>query len=218
MLVRIHVTCIHRQVAPKAAAVIGEDGIPKPTKGTTADEWVPRGKTAPKGKPKEVVLTKGEGDDVSGMDVDDEEEGGDQEEGEGNEEGGEEAEEEDEDEEEAEEEEPAPLALVSVMMHRNGCKLLLRLLAPERTGYATFTHLTIMTAPPPLYPPPPDGHLDRLNVLFLGVPQPCVALHTVGVFLWRWVATHPSLRVGVVRALLQPTALVCACLPLRMLP
>lgn len=33
-----------------------------------------------------------------------------------------------------EEEEAAPLALMSVMTHRNGCKLLLRLLAPDHTG------------------------------------------------------------------------------------
>lgn len=36
--------------------------------------------------------------------------------------------------EEKGEPEAAPLALVSVMTHRNGCKLLLRLLAPEHTG------------------------------------------------------------------------------------
>ncbi|CAM9779875.1 unnamed protein product [Laminaria digitata] len=132
---------VMRLVAPKAAAaVVGEDGIPKPTKGTTADEWVPRGNTTPKGNPAEAVPAQGGGDDgdgndVSGMDIvkDEEEEGGGQEEGEDDEEG-------EKEEEEEEEEEPAPLALVSVMMHRNGCKLLLRLLAPERTGYVLYLH------------------------------------------------------------------------------
>lgn len=114
------------QVAPKTADA---GGAPKPGKGTSAEEWVPRGNTAPKGKPQEEEgasgpAAGGDGDDggVAGMDVDEAEEDGAG--------GGKEGEAEGE-----EEEEEAPLALVSVMTHRNGCKLLLRLLAPDHTGY-----------------------------------------------------------------------------------
>lgn len=113
------------KVAPKDTTA---GGVPKPGKGTSAEEWVPRGNAAPKGNPEEGGTTApGKGDGVvSGMDVDGEEEEEEQE-------GGGEGEDEDEAEDE-EEPEPAPLALVSVMTHRNGCKLLLRLLAPDHTG------------------------------------------------------------------------------------
>lgn len=123
------------QVAPQKTAA---GGVIKPGKGTTADEWVPRGNTTPKesGNRAEGGPAASGGEDaggggvgVSGMDVDEEEGGG--EEGSG----GEEAEgEKDEEEAEEEEEEEPQLALVSVMTHRNGCKLLLRLLAPDHTG------------------------------------------------------------------------------------
>ncbi len=126
------------KVAPNTA---GAGGVPKPGKGTSAEEWVPRGNTAPnpinKGKPQEEPSSSGpaaggDGDDggVAGMDVDEAEEDG----AGGGKEGEAEGEEEDE-----EEEKEAPLALVSVMTHRNGCKLLLRLLAPEHTGYERTT-------------------------------------------------------------------------------
>lgn len=96
-------------------------GVPTPGKGTSAEEWVPRGNTAPKGNPLEGVSSvAGEGDDagVSGMEVDGEDE----------------QEKKEKEVEEKEVDEDAPLALVSVMTHRNGCKLLLRLLAPDHTG------------------------------------------------------------------------------------
>lgn len=100
--------------------------MPKPDKGTSAEEWVPRGNTAPKRNPEDGVTALGKKDGgVTGMDVD----GGVMEAGDEEGQGGEGGE-----AEEKEEPEPAPLALVSVMTHRNGCKLLLRLLAPEHTG------------------------------------------------------------------------------------
>lgn len=77
------------------------NGVPKAGKGTSAEDWVPKGNTAPRG---------GEGDGVTSMDVDEPQtdEGGD--------------------------DSNQPLTLLEVMTSRNGCKLLLRLLAPDRTG------------------------------------------------------------------------------------
>lgn len=133
------------QVEP-ATTTAGGNGVPKPGKGTSAEEWVPRGTTAPKGKPEGGVSAAGDG--VSSMDVEGEEkEKEEEDEGEDDEDEDEDEEDEDEDEDEEEkegdameEEEPAAartrLPLVSVMRNMNGCKLLLRLLAPDHTGYA----------------------------------------------------------------------------------
>lgn len=95
------------KITPKAA----EGGVRKPGKGTSAEEWVPRGNTAPKGNPEEAESApENEGaaePEVDAMDTEDQSE---------------------------QEKEAAPLALFAVMTHANGCKLLLRLLAPEHTG------------------------------------------------------------------------------------
>lgn len=110
LLVTLPVLC-HTQVASKALVA-----VPTPGKGTSAEEWVPRGNTAPKGNPTEGVPSEGKEDaGVSGMDV----------EGEDEQVGGEVG---------KAEEKPAPPALLAVITHRNGCKLLLRLLAPDHTG------------------------------------------------------------------------------------
>lgn len=132
------------QVAPKTTAA--GNSVPKAGKGTSAEEWVPRGTTAPKGNPEGGVAAAGDG--VTGMDVEGEEEkeeddGEEDEDEEDKDEEDEDKEEEDEEEEEEEKEEeeaaaaaPPRLPLVGVMHHKNGCKLLLRLLAPDHTGYA----------------------------------------------------------------------------------
>ncbi|CAM9405372.1 unnamed protein product [Scytosiphon promiscuus] len=134
-------TILAELLMPVETPAAGTSGttIPKPGKGTSAEEWVPRGNTAPKGNPEKGVEASGEGDDgVSGMDV--EEEGGEQEEAEG------------EDEVDSEEQEAPPLALMSVMTHRNGCKLLLRLLAPDHTGYLHPEELELLK--PTMVPSP----------------------------------------------------------------
>lgn len=104
----------------QAKASKKKKGIPKPGKGTSAEEWVPRGNTVPKGKPDGGVLA-GDSSGVSGMEVEREEK----------EENVAQVEEE---EGRKAENETAPPALLAVMTHRNACKLLLRLLAPEHTG------------------------------------------------------------------------------------
>lgn len=99
-----------------------------PAKGTSAEEWVPRGQTAPK-----VVAVAGqngeEGVVAGDMDIDSEEGGAVETEGRVEGSTG--------DVDAMDEEgvkEDAPMALVAVMTNRNGCKLLLRLLAPDHTG------------------------------------------------------------------------------------
>lgn len=87
------------------------NGVPKAGNGTSAEDWVPKGNTAP----------RGDGEDgVTSMDVDEPQADG----GEGEEDKG----------DGVGDVSNPPLALLEVMISRNGCKLLLRLLAPERTG------------------------------------------------------------------------------------
>ena len=103
---------------PFGQVSIRESGVPKVGKGTSAEEWVPKGTTAPRGGRPEGGVSKAElqdEDGVTGMDVDESPaEGGGR--------------------EEEKVDESAPPALLEVMTSRNGCKLLLRLLAPEHTG------------------------------------------------------------------------------------
>lgn len=124
------------------------DGVARPGKGTTAEAWVPRGMVKPSagngtggvngagGGGGALDNEEGQGDP---MEVEEGEESGEGEEEEGEEDaedgGEEEGEGEGEDQVSLEKgEEELPTALVVVMNHRNGCKLLLRLLAPEHTG------------------------------------------------------------------------------------
>ncbi|CBJ28598.1 conserved unknown protein [Ectocarpus siliculosus] len=129
-------------VAPKTTAA--GNIVPKAGKGTSAEEWVPRGTTAPKGNPERGVAAAGDG--VTGMDVEGEEKEDEEDEDEDDEDDEEKKKEKEEEGDAMEEEEaaaaaPPGLPLVYVMGHTNGCKLLLRLLAPDRTGYAFFRYL-----------------------------------------------------------------------------
>lgn len=81
------------------------NGVSKAGKGTSAEDWVPKGNTAPRG---------GRDDGITSMDVDEPQADGGEDKGRDN--------------------SKHPLTLLEVMTSRNGCKLLLRLLAPERTG------------------------------------------------------------------------------------
>lgn len=124
-------TCTHTYTI-KVTPDKSPEGVPKPAKGTSAEEWVPRGHTTPK------PTTKADDPVVEDMDVDAAEENAEAEAkgggGEGLDGDGDGDAMDEEEEGKRGSEESVPTALVAVMTNRNGCKLLLRLLAPDHTG------------------------------------------------------------------------------------